>query len=165
MPFQSSVNLQPAPAVPGDFASANPRSSVDAGQGGLVAGAAGLACGLFAWVDTATNSLASNSGGGAPTGFVHREQIATITTYLAESGNLIQPGMPVTLFSMGDFWVRNAGASAVAIMQKAFANLTNGTISLWPRVPPCPARPRRSGTQPRWGGPGELVKMSSLALG
>lgn len=163
--FQSQVNLQPAPAVAGDFASANVRHSVDAGQGALVAGPNGLACGLFAWVDTATNSLASNSGTGAPTGFVHREQLALITTYLAESGNLIQPGMPVTLFSAGDFWVRNAGAGAVAIMQKAFANLTNGSISF------AAAGATVAGSvETKWyavsvGAAGELVKMSNVALG
>lgn len=165
MPFQSTVNLTPAPAVAGDFASGNPRNSVDAGQGAFVAGPQGLVSGLFAWVDTATNSLASNAGTGAPTGFVHREQIATITTYLAESGNVIQPGMPVTLFSAGDFWVRNAGAGAVAVMQKAFANNTNGTVSF-----AAPGATVAGATETKWyaqsvGAAGELVKISNVALG
>src|SRR5258706_14001213 len=41
MPFPNQVNVQPAPAVAGDFASTNPRSAYPAGPGGPVAGAAG----------------------------------------------------------------------------------------------------------------------------
>ena len=38
MPFQQQVNIMPAPAVAGDFASANPRASVLNGPGDPVAG-------------------------------------------------------------------------------------------------------------------------------
>ena len=51
--FQKQVNLTPAPAVAGDFASTNPRASVPAGPGGLVAGLTGVIVGQFAWVDPA----------------------------------------------------------------------------------------------------------------
>src|SRR5258706_320567 len=34
MPFPNQVNVQPAPAVAGDFASTNPRSAFPAGPGG-----------------------------------------------------------------------------------------------------------------------------------
>lgn len=48
---QTQVFYQPAPAVAGDFASTNTnRFVVLAGPGGLVAGAAGLTVGLFAWL-------------------------------------------------------------------------------------------------------------------
>jgi hypothetical protein len=128
MPFQSVVNLNPAPANPGDFASANPRATVLAGPGALVAGPYGLQPGLFAWSD-ANNVTASNFGVGAPTGFVHREMSALITTYLAEFGSVVQPGWPVTLFKSGDFWVKNAGANAVTIGMKAYANFSTGAVT------------------------------------
>ena len=43
--FQKQVNLTPAPAVAGDYASANPHVSVLAGPGGLVAGVGGVTVG------------------------------------------------------------------------------------------------------------------------
>lgn len=165
MPFQTTVNISPALALPGDFADANPRGSVDAGQGAFVAGSAGLTCGLFAWVDTATNTLASNVGTGAPTGFVHREQLGLITVYLAETGNLIPPGMPITLMQSGSYWVRNNGGSAVAIMQKAFTSNTTGTITF-----AAAGATVAGSTETKWyahstGAAGELIKMSSTPLG
>lgn len=38
MGFQKQVNTTQAPGLPGDFASANPRNTVLAGEGALVAG-------------------------------------------------------------------------------------------------------------------------------
>jgi hypothetical protein len=128
MPFPSQVNVVQAPAVAGDFASTNPRFVVDAGPGGLVAGPNGVTVGLFAWSD-ANNLTVSNTGIGVPTGFVHREQQALITTFLAEASMLVPAGLPVTLFSGGDFWVRNTGGNTTAIGQKAYANSANGSIT------------------------------------
>ena len=125
MTFQAQVNLQPAPAVEGDFASANPRATVLAGAGALVAGAAGLTTGRFAWADV--NGLTSNVGSGVPTGFVGRKMQALITVFLAESGNLIPTGLAISLFSQGDFWVRVTVAVATK-GQKAFASNTDGTV-------------------------------------
>ena len=95
MGFQQQVNPQPAPAVEGDFASANPRASVLAGPGTLYAGVNGVTVGRFAWADA--NGAVSNSGAGAPTGFVHRELQALITAFLGQTSMLITPGMMVTL--------------------------------------------------------------------
>ena len=84
--FQKQVNRQQAPAVAGDFASANPRASVLAGEAGLVAGASGVTVGKFAWVASdgvTTYNYGTNPN--APNGFVHREQQGLITTWLAES--------------------------------------------------------------------------------
>src|SRR5258706_7781516 len=117
MPFPNQVNVQPAPAVAGDFASTNPRSAYPAGPGGLVAGAAGVTIGRFAWavwntVDgdnapgTVSNNFpgigvnvaaASNVGGSLPQGLVHREQQGLITAYLAESGMVLPGGFAITL--------------------------------------------------------------------
>ena len=127
--FQTQVNLQPAPAVAGDFASANPRWNVLAGPGGLVAGALGVSVGRFAWVDPANGQTVNNFGTGAPSGFVHREQQALITTYLAESSMLVRQGFDVTLMNGGDFWVKNDGANAVTVGMKAYANYLTGKVS------------------------------------
>lgn len=101
--FQSTVNLQQAPAVAGDFASANPRASVLAGEGALVAASGGCVVGRFAWL---SGNNASNAGTGSPTGFVHREMNALITVFLAEASNTVLGGYPVTLFNEGDFWAK-----------------------------------------------------------
>lgn len=132
--FPSQVNVAQAPAVPGDFASKNPRYSYDAGPGGLIAGPAGVTVGRFAWATAPLDgdgapATVSNSGVGLPSGFVHREQQALITTYLAASGNLIQPGFGLTLMIAGDYWVKNDGASEAQYGMKAYANFADGKVT------------------------------------
>lgn len=128
--FQRQVNQQPAPAVVGDFASADPRAAVLAGPGQLVAGVSGLIVGRFAWLDS-TYTLAGNAGGGAPAGFVGRQgnSNALITTFLAESTLTVPKGMPVTLYREGDFWVVNSGTVEVVPNQKAYANNATGLVT------------------------------------
>jgi hypothetical protein len=129
MPFQTSVQINPTPGLPGDFASANVRKVVLAGPGQLVAGPAGVTPGRFAWVDP-SGTFATNFGSGPPAGVVHRVLgEALITTFLAETSNLIFGGWEVTLFSDGDFWVRNAGANNVTIGMKAYANFADGSVT------------------------------------
>lgn len=130
--FQTTVQLQQAAAVAGDFASANPRASVVSHEATLVAGAAGVTVARFAWATSA--GLVSNTVVGAagannkPTGFVHRRQgAALITAYLGEISNLIPQGFEVTLMSTGDYWVAPI-TNTVTIGQKAFANLGTGEI-------------------------------------
>lgn len=124
MAFQTTMNVNPAPAVEGDFASANPRASVLAGPGALVAGSAGVTIGRFAWADA--NGLVLNSGTGTPSGFVHREQQGVITEWLGRSTMLVPKGLPITLHNAGDFWVRTATAATIG--QKIFASITDGTV-------------------------------------
>ena len=125
MGFQTAVTINPAYAVAGDFASANPRASVVADAGGFVAGSSGVQTGLFAWLDS-THTLASNAGTGVPAGFVANEMQASITTWLAQAGTTIQSGQPVTLYSEGDFWAVTSTAATVG--QKIFASNTTGAI-------------------------------------
>lgn len=128
--FQKQVNLTPAPAVAGDFASSNPRATVLAGPGGLVAGALGVTVGKFAWVDTDGVTVRSRgTAAKAPSGFVHREQQALIQVYLAESGMNIPAGFPVTLHNEGDFWALNAGPGAFAVGDAVYANYANGDVA------------------------------------
>lgn len=125
MGFQKQVYQDPNPAVAGDFASANPRSTVLAGPGELVAGAAGVSVGRFAWADD--DGIVTNAGTGKPTGFVHREQQGVITIWLAESSMIIPEGLMVVLHNLGDFWAQTTTAATVA--QKVFASNTDGTIA------------------------------------
>lgn len=135
--FQTSTSQLQAPAVAGDPASTNPRSSVLAGQNGsnagLRAGPNGLTIGLFAWLDV-TRMFASNSaqpgGSAAPNGFVMRTQRALITAYLTEAGMTIPAGFDVgDVMDGGDFWVVNAGTTEAVPGNKAYANLVTGAAT------------------------------------
>nr|WP_321986152.1 hypothetical protein [uncultured Lichenicoccus sp.] len=167
MAFQTTMNVTQAPGVPGDFASLNPRHSVPSVPGGFVAGANGVTIGLFCWADTATGTLLSNTGTGVPTGFLARTTTEGLnTTYLSDVGMTIPAGFGVgELFNGGDFWVKNAGTAAVTIGLKAFANLTNGTISF-----AATGSTVTGAIETKWiamsaGAVGELIKMSNTPLG
>ena len=133
--FQSQVYTQPAPGVAGDFCDHNPRHTVDAGPGGLVAGASGVYVGRFAWATDPADgdgspAVVNNTGFGQVTGFVHREQgVALITTYLAASSNLVPPGFGITLHSSGGFWAKNDGVTEAQPGMKAFANIADGKVT------------------------------------
>lgn len=133
MAFQVSTNQFPAPAVAGDFASSNPRASVLAGAGQIVAATGGVYVGRFAWLDPVTNGVASNVayavGGRAPDGFVKRNFNALITAYLGSTSFIIPAGLPVDLFNDGDFWAVNSGTTVAVPGQKAFANYGTGLAS------------------------------------
>lgn len=147
--FQTQVNIYPAPAVEGDFASANPRASVVAGPGALIVGnttpvgltQAGVLVGRFAWASagSAVNPVSgevdgmvtvSSSGAGAPTGFVHREQQALITVFLGKATQLVPVGLPITLMSEGEFWAINASNAASVIGNNVY--VINATGQVWP---------------------------------
>lgn len=134
--FQTKVNAFQAPGIAGDFASANPRSTVltsewqdstGATHVGISAGAGGLVIGSFAWLDAATHSVATNSGSGAPAGFVGRGMQGLITTYLTAYGATIPAGfMGVPIYVEGDFFVVNNGTNEAVQGMKAYANYANG---------------------------------------
>jgi len=133
--FQTQVNINPAPGVEGDFCDHNPRTTVNAGPGGLVSGINGVYIGRFAWVDFTrldpnnAPAICNSFGSGPPDGFVHREQQGIITNWLAASGMLIPSGLAVTLHNEGGFWVRNAGTGFASYGMKAFANLGDGSVA------------------------------------
>lgn len=132
--FQTQAYPQPVMAIAGDFSTQNPYFSYKAGPGGLVAGVGGVTIGLFAWayppddID-GTPTQAQNFGYGPVAGFVSRHQQGLITTYLASSGMLIQPGFQMDIKTGGDFWVVNAGTTTAEIGQKAFAYLASGKVA------------------------------------
>lgn len=129
--FQTQVYGQPAAAVAGDRASQNPIFSYDAGPGGLVSGTS-LFVGRFAWVTPSpvdpngTPIIANSFGGGAPDGFLMRNQQGLNTTFLSFAGMQVQPGAQTALQIAGDFWVVNDGTTEAEYGQKAFAYVANG---------------------------------------
>lgn len=135
--FQTQVGVLQAPGIEGGFCDANPRYSVVAGQGALVAGPNGLTTGRFAWLafpcdNDGTPALANNysTNGGKPVGIVPRHgQVALIMQYLQTSGNLIPPGFEVYVMSACDIWVKNVGPGTASPGMKAYANLADGTVS------------------------------------
>lgn len=124
--FQKQVNTTPAIGVAGDFASGNPRSSHVAQEGAFVAGTGGVTVGRFAWIQSDGKTV-KNSGQGKPDGFIHREQQALISTYLAESSNLVPAGFPVTIMRDGDYFATSTVATAEK-GEKAFAKFQDGTM-------------------------------------
>jgi hypothetical protein len=126
MAFQQVLRNQPAPAFEGDFATANPRDSMYAGPGELVAGPNGVTVGRFAWASPTGQVNNNGLGVGGRVGFVARHgQVVVNPTLLQRFGNLIPAGVDMTLHTMGDFWVRFAGGAMVG--QKVFANFSDGT--------------------------------------
>lgn len=133
--MQTQVGAQQAPAVAGDWASGNARFFVNAGQGALVAGALGVIVGRFAWwnagqIDNDNAPAIVNSFGTGPvTGLVHRQQQGLITTYLADASMVVVPGTELALTSSCDMWVKNDGATAALVGQKAYASFADGSVS------------------------------------
>ena len=127
--FQTQVQQQPAPAVPGDFASANPRSTLIAGPGGLTAAVGGLTVGRFGWLDS-TASVLGNTGSGKPNAFVGNQHSALIVTYLGETSMVIPQGFGVfSAFTGGDFWAKNDGSVQSQPGMKAYADNATGKVS------------------------------------
>ncbi len=133
--FQTQVNTAQAPGVAGDFCDLNPYYSTVAGAGALVAGPLGLNVGRFAWTsytqidNDSAPGVANNYGTGPVAGFVGRFQQGLITQYLGYAGVNIPTGFGVTLYSAGDFWVTNSGASMARPGMKAYANFISGLVT------------------------------------
>lgn len=159
--FQRQVNVHPAPAVAGQFASDNPRASAPAGPFGYVAGPGGVTIGTFVWPDA--NGFLVNAGAGVPLGFIANEQQALITAYLADSGMVVPQGFMLTPYVTGDYWAKTSTAAVLG--QKIFASLTTGAICTG-----APAAVIAGFIETKWfvAAPclaGELVKFTSYAQG
>lgn len=130
--FQNQVYVTPALGIAGQFASSNPMVYKLSGTGKMVADASGVTVGHFAALNS--NGTVTSVPGTAPNasriGFVHRENNAQITTFLAEASMVIQPGQPVALFGTGDFY---AIADVVVATTRGSAilwDVTTGQISV-----------------------------------
>src|SRR4051812_44935124 len=109
--FQGTVNVQPAPAEAGDFASRNPRAVALSGPGQFVAPDDGVAVGRFCWVDTNTGTVSQSYVPGYQIGFIHRNNQAVIVEFLGFNTMQVLAGLPVTPFIQGDFWATFAGGA------------------------------------------------------
>lgn len=131
MGFQTAINRNPPIAVEGDFASAGVYHSVLAGSQQLVAAAAGLIIGRFAWADPTTGltgNVKADAGATPVLGFARRgENTAMITGYLQEASMTVPKGFGVTIYDRGDFWAKTTTAATVG--QAVFANDTTGAIA------------------------------------
>lgn len=131
--FQTQVYSQPAQAIAGNFASANPKFTYNAGPGGLVAGTS-LFVGRFAWVTAPLDpndapQIANSFGGGRPAGLVMAEGQALNSTFLSAAGMQILQGLMATIYTDVDAWVVNDGLTEAQIGQKAYANFADGKVS------------------------------------
>ncbi|WP_457154095.1 gp53 minor capsid family protein [Mesorhizobium sp. P5_C1] len=140
--FQTQAFYNPAPAVEGDFASTNMRTTALAAAGALVCGALGVIVGRFAWLTSAqvdsdnAPAVVNTFGTGPVAGFIHREQQGLIEVYLQESTMLVPAGFPITVYNEGDFWVRNAGVTPAQVGQKVYANYADGKATAAPTGTP-----------------------------
>lgn len=140
MGFQTRVNLQPAPAVAGDFAGTNPRMSVTAPPNGYQAapdypatfgGATreALVVGRFAWFNYLTGLASNYFQPGSILGFVHREDQTVIVKFLSESRLGVQQGFPVTGIVQGDVWADFAASAPDAAGLVVYADPVTGAAS------------------------------------
>lgn len=111
MSFQTTVKAKAPPGIVGDFAGMNPRATILATEGNLVAPAGGLTVGNFCFVNPATGAVSANYVSGYQIGFLGRNQQGLITVFLAEATQMVPQGFAVTLHTKGDFWARFASAA------------------------------------------------------
>lgn len=124
MTFQVDLNRDIPRGVAGDFASTNPRQSMLAGEGSLVAGEA-ITVGQFAYADLTDGKVYSALDTGLRIGFVHRNNQAMVNPGQAASMT-IGAGKEVTLFTSGDFYV--VAPATVAVGGTVYALDADGTV-------------------------------------
>lgn len=125
--FQSFVNNELPIAVPGDFASTNPRATVIAGPGQYVAPPAGTTVGVFAWFNPTTGIASNYYTNGAFLAFIHRENQGLITAFLGIASLQVVPGDWVTGMDQGDFY--GIFQSGAAVKQKVYADPVTGALT------------------------------------
>lgn len=135
--FQTLVNNQPAPGVPGDFYGVNPRAVVLAGPGALQAPAGGLIVGNFAWADLTTSQVSQSYDANGQIGFLHRDSQAIIVEYLGIATYVLNAGFMATLFSQADVWARFAGGATPG--QLVYADPATGAPVAGGSSPPATA--------------------------
>lgn len=124
MTFQVDLNRDIPRGVAGDFASTNPRQSMLAGEGSLVAGEA-ITVGQFAYADLTDGKVYSALDTGLRIGFVHRNNQAVVNPGQSASMT-IGTGKEVTLFTSGDFYV--VAPATVAVGGTVYALDADGTV-------------------------------------
>lgn len=137
MPFQTTVRSDPAPAFEGDWASANPHTSMltpgngDPALATYVAwkvGAGGAFVGRFGFANLSTGEVTSAAPAVAANlmrvGFIGRDQPVIIQGYLAGDALAMYQGQEIDIMDGGDVWARFPNGGTVG--QKVFASTTTG---------------------------------------
>jgi hypothetical protein len=130
--FQTFVNKEPAVAVAGDFAGANIKANVVAGQWKYVASpgtlyGGGVVIGVGAWANPATTYISTYYQPSSFPCFIHREAQGLVTVYLGISTMLVEGGDMITGYDQGDFWgIFSAGGTAG---QKVYFDPLYGTLT------------------------------------
>ena len=123
MTFQTTLNRDIPRAVAGDFASTNPRNSMLAGEGALVAGEP-ILVGQFGFARD--GKVYAEFEAGDRVGFVHRNNQAVVNP--GQSASFIIPtGRETTLFTAGDFYA--IAPATVAVGDKVYALEATGALS------------------------------------
>lgn len=126
MSFQRSLNRDLPRGVAGDFSSTNPRHSMLAGEGALVAAEA-LTVGQFAFADLATGKVYAAFAAGRRVGFVHRNNQAIVGLASATGASMTIPaGREVTLFTSADVYV--VAPATVAVDDPVYAVSATGAV-------------------------------------
>lgn len=137
MPFQTTVRSDPAPAFDGDWASANPHTSMlipgngDPALASYTAwrvGAGGVVVGRFAFANLSTGEVTSAQPGVAANlqrvGFIGRDQPVIIQGFLSGDGLTLYQGQEVDIMDGCDVWTRFPNGGTLG--QKVFASTTTG---------------------------------------
>ena len=109
--FQQVVTITPDFGEQGQFYGANPRAQLLAGPGIWLAPVGGILCGSYCWANQSTGLLTQGYTAGAQIAFVPRQNNAIITPFLGFATLSIPAGLPVTLFSQGEFWDQFVGGA------------------------------------------------------
>jgi hypothetical protein len=125
--FQQQVNRQPAPAVAGDWAGSNIRTSVLAPPGGYVAAPNGVVVGNMAWGNPATGVMSNYYQPNSLYGIPHRANQGLITIFLAPVTMAVAPGYPVDAENQADMWGYFPGGGTIG--QKVYANPLTGALT------------------------------------
>lgn len=125
--FQTFVNKELPPGIPGDWAGANIRANFPAGPFELVASPGGVTVGAMCWANPNTGLATSYFVPGCAAAFVHREAQGIITQFLGIATMEIVEGDAVTPQVQGDWWGLFAGGATAG--QKVYANPVTGALS------------------------------------
>ncbi len=125
--FQSNVQRQPAPAVVGDWAGSNIRTSVLAPPGGYVVPPAGDIVGNFAWGNPKTGIMGNYFQANSLLGIIRRSNQGLITAFLNPVTLKAVQGYPIDAESNADMWVNFPAGATVG--QKVYADPLTGAAS------------------------------------
>lgn len=114
------------PTFEGVFASLNPRAVLLAGSVAFRAGNDGLAVARFGWAN-ADSGLVDNTrtSSGQLQGYVYPVVSGNSAMRVHRGQRFVRPGVGVTLYRNGDFWVRFAGGATAGY--PVYALLVDGS--------------------------------------